>query len=161
MDMTFSAKTLAIQEHICNESEVHYDIFRHQDNSASCQIDCIGKGFKYQSQSLSLPHTHSHTRTKLLHAQSVSDRDDYFSAAGIILKQSGVRSTEFFKCHSRQQDISRLAVLKLCAESCPNSFFETEKTKKKSERAIQRGSARVNRAKLTSSFPMLITSFFF
>lgn len=72
-------KTLAIQGHICNRSEVHYDLFCHQDNSASCQIDWIGNDFKYQSQplalSLSLPHTHTKTstHTKLL---PVSDRDD-------------------------------------------------------------------------------------
>lgn len=134
---------------------MHCDLFCHQDNSAFRQIDRIGNDFKYQSQSHSLSPTHTHTK------RSVSDRDDDSSAAGIILKQSGVRGAAFFKCHSRQQDISRFAVLKPCAESCPNCFFETEKTKNKSERAIQRGSARVNRAKLTSSFPMLITSFFF
>lgn len=85
--------TLAIWGHICRGCEVHYHLFCHKDNSASCQIDWIGYDFKYHSQSLSVSHTHTHT--KLLQARSVSDRDDSY-AAGIILKQSGVRRTVFF-----------------------------------------------------------------
>lgn len=62
--------TLAIWGHICSGCEVHYDLFCHKDNSASCQIDWIGNDFKYHSQSLSVSHTHTRIQNCCKRGQS-------------------------------------------------------------------------------------------